>query len=223
MALIKCPECGKEISDKASSCPNCGCPSSEFLLSTTDYEEKESFENNITYEESELDKIKRLVKDIHYRNYNDKTKAIKNLREELGFDSISLKYASNIMNDEYSGKDISDSIQKYLWNSNDNSINLSNLLFRDPKAEKYNTNFNGIYRYSLFGEKKEVYCPRCGSPNCSYYKEQELIPAKTKTRYTANLNPLHPFTLANKKEKIIRKEQNYTINRIVCNDCGYTF
>lgn len=24
MALIKCPECGKEVSDKASSCPNCG-------------------------------------------------------------------------------------------------------------------------------------------------------------------------------------------------------
>ena len=26
MSLIKCPECGKEISDKATSCPNCGCP-----------------------------------------------------------------------------------------------------------------------------------------------------------------------------------------------------
>lgn len=26
MALIKCPECGKEVSDKASSCPSCGCP-----------------------------------------------------------------------------------------------------------------------------------------------------------------------------------------------------
>lgn len=26
MALIRCPECGKEISDKAQSCPNCGCP-----------------------------------------------------------------------------------------------------------------------------------------------------------------------------------------------------
>ena len=26
MALIKCPECGKEISDKAASCPNCGFP-----------------------------------------------------------------------------------------------------------------------------------------------------------------------------------------------------
>lgn len=30
MALIKCPECGKEISDKAAACPNCGCPASEF-------------------------------------------------------------------------------------------------------------------------------------------------------------------------------------------------
>lgn len=29
MALIKCPECGKEISDKAASCPNCGFPISE--------------------------------------------------------------------------------------------------------------------------------------------------------------------------------------------------
>ena len=24
MSLIKCPECGKDISDKAQSCPNCG-------------------------------------------------------------------------------------------------------------------------------------------------------------------------------------------------------
>ena len=26
MALIKCTECGHEVSDKASMCPNCGCP-----------------------------------------------------------------------------------------------------------------------------------------------------------------------------------------------------
>jgi hypothetical protein len=29
MALINCPECKKEVSDKAKSCPNCGCPISE--------------------------------------------------------------------------------------------------------------------------------------------------------------------------------------------------
>lgn len=26
MALISCPECGKQISDRAPACPNCGCP-----------------------------------------------------------------------------------------------------------------------------------------------------------------------------------------------------
>lgn len=26
MSLIKCPECGNEISDKAAACPHCGCP-----------------------------------------------------------------------------------------------------------------------------------------------------------------------------------------------------
>lgn len=29
MALIKCPECGESISDKARSCPRCGLPMSE--------------------------------------------------------------------------------------------------------------------------------------------------------------------------------------------------
>lgn len=26
MALIKCPECGNEVSEKAKNCPNCGNP-----------------------------------------------------------------------------------------------------------------------------------------------------------------------------------------------------
>ena len=29
VALIKCEECGKEVSDKAKSCPNCGYPIAE--------------------------------------------------------------------------------------------------------------------------------------------------------------------------------------------------
>lgn len=33
MALIKCPECGKEISDKAKTCIFCGCPLQEMALS----------------------------------------------------------------------------------------------------------------------------------------------------------------------------------------------
>lgn len=30
MSMINCPECGEKISDKAESCPHCGCPQSEF-------------------------------------------------------------------------------------------------------------------------------------------------------------------------------------------------
>jgi uncharacterized membrane protein YvbJ len=26
MAIISCPECGKQISDRAAECPQCGCP-----------------------------------------------------------------------------------------------------------------------------------------------------------------------------------------------------
>lgn len=29
MALIECPECNTQVSDKAASCPHCGCPISE--------------------------------------------------------------------------------------------------------------------------------------------------------------------------------------------------
>ena len=29
MALIKCPECEREISDKAEACPHCGCPTAK--------------------------------------------------------------------------------------------------------------------------------------------------------------------------------------------------
>lgn len=35
MALITCPECGREISDKAVACPGCGCPVEEILNART--------------------------------------------------------------------------------------------------------------------------------------------------------------------------------------------
>ena len=31
MSMINCPDCGKEISDKAVSCPNCGYPLSQSM------------------------------------------------------------------------------------------------------------------------------------------------------------------------------------------------
>ena len=36
MALISCPDCSKEVSDKAPACPNCGCPISASVNSSQD-------------------------------------------------------------------------------------------------------------------------------------------------------------------------------------------
>ena len=45
MALIKCPECGKEFSDKAAACPNCAFPITEILkMNTGDKQETDSVE-----------------------------------------------------------------------------------------------------------------------------------------------------------------------------------
>lgn len=50
MALIKCPECGSQISDKAPVCPNCGCPAELF--------QKRTIEDNQTAAEVKQDNSK---------------------------------------------------------------------------------------------------------------------------------------------------------------------
>lgn len=50
MALITCIECGKEFSDRASACPNCGCPTSEILNTAPDEEKSEIYEEPVTHE-----------------------------------------------------------------------------------------------------------------------------------------------------------------------------
>ena len=80
-----------------------------------------------------------------------------------------------------------------------------------------------MYRINPSGNKEWVHCPKCGSENCSRYREQHYIPGETEVEYTKNLNPLKPFTIANRKEKIIREEKVVTKNRFICNDCGKVF
>lgn len=43
MAIIKCPECGKELSDKASVCPQCGFPIQEINQGTENTNSKQLY------------------------------------------------------------------------------------------------------------------------------------------------------------------------------------
>ena len=49
MALINCPECEKQISDKAESCPNCGYPIINYVKKTTNYDVRLGSNKNSDY------------------------------------------------------------------------------------------------------------------------------------------------------------------------------
>lgn len=168
MALITCPECGKQISDKAASCPGCGCPASEFA----GFEETEKEDAICPFCGEEL-----VIED--------------------GYCAVCGMRITSYMEekDKTYGREEVEQIEE----------------------------FNGVYRHTLFKGLQRVYCPRCGSQNCSHYYEQRIIPGMTKTQYSANLNPLRPFTLVNKKEKVVRQERIATDHKFMCNECGKLF
>lgn len=85
MALIKCSECGKEISDKANSCPNCGCPAKGFDKDENIY----SF-RGIDYD---ITQVNALI------SGNELIKAIKAFREITGADLKAAKETVDAIRD----------------------------------------------------------------------------------------------------------------------------
>lgn len=141
MALIKCPECGREISDKSESCPGCGCPSSEYIVYASNSIEKSK-------DDSLLDEVKR----IHRIYPKEKVKAIKALREYSG---LGLKEAKEIIDKEYSGEDVENLIR--IVRSESNYKNYK----KEEQENQTQTTSQDTYRKGGFFTK--VKCPRCSS------------------------------------------------------------
>lgn len=139
MALIKCPECGREISDKASCCPGCGCPANEFSINVGNLNTKSR--EDLLFEE---------VKRIHRIYPTEKAKAIKAFREYSGW---GLKEAKAVIDKEYSGEDVEELLRVFKSASNYKKIE------KIEKDEKVNQ--NDTYRKGGFFTK--VKCPRCNS------------------------------------------------------------
>lgn len=198
MALIKCPECGREISDKAEKCIHCGYPIQEIIN-----DKKNEYAKSLLakYDESQS---REMIKDFSNAFNVD----LKNAKE----------YLDNIKNESFPkcpfcGKPVKNEHGYcYLCNK-----------YIDKKETTTQKQFNGVYRYSLFGKKEEVYCPRCGSDDCSVQKEQRVIEGKKKTTYSVNLNPFKPFTLLNKNEKVIKNDKVVELDGFICNKCGKVF
>lgn len=113
MALINCPECGKEISDKAKSCPNCGAKVKKtgiiavmciivmivvvviagiyFVVNRNRTNHKNQVSNQEKVNDIEKDTEKEIIKEQESKYERYVNIAIKNTQEQLKHpDSISL-------------------------------------------------------------------------------------------------------------------------------------
>ena len=276
MGLIKCPDCGKEVSDKANVCINCGFPIEEYLKEQTEQIRKLTKQLEQKAKKDQQDEIDKRRYDglKDKRNVFCETKegiiSIQDGRLKVQLSSrqtiedyiwyFSLEYfAKQIFNcyglkinnafkgfttgvyDVYpKSKQDAENLMLFKEIMENNGFfserNRFDAIYRKTSDEKYiqekqkekakphkNENFKGIYRCDWSGRKTEIYCPSCHSDNCSWYVTEKTIPGKTKTTYKANLNPLKPFTLYNKKEKVITEDRQVTQKRIICNSCGRIF
>lgn len=245
MSLIKCPECGKEVSDRSHTCIQCGFPIYEYVQEQKELDASiphcfkcnstninpRGFCNDCGVKQetkndpdscpkcgTKLDAMLRVCPKCWYRERDDNNVQSKSYmicpscweKNPLGsYECNSCGYNSK------TGK----TNNKMELKEQHNIVSVQENFEIIPERK---TNFNGIYKVSIFGVK-EIYCPICGSSDCEYYYEKHVIPGKIKTTYQANLNPLKPFTLINKKEKVVRKEKSYNEKKIMCNKCGWVF
>lgn len=73
MAIIKCTECGKEVSDKAEICPNCGYNIAQHLQEEKERLEREEREKQLEIEKKER---KKEIKELCHKLFGSKKKKI---------------------------------------------------------------------------------------------------------------------------------------------------
>ena len=77
MALIKCPECGKEVSDKAQNCIHCGYPLSQIPKDDAPLEQKDdTVVCDIFGTDYDVTKLVKLLNDGKYYQVYDKSREI---------------------------------------------------------------------------------------------------------------------------------------------------
>lgn len=244
MALIVCPECGKEISDKARICINCGYPLSEIKVEEQIIQENTNIEYDST-ENLHIDFNKRFYIDIengylsvYIPLYGETRDLIENfvldyyavsmgLNIGLSIYNLNKNFYSNVM-DVVATKENRQQFDRFkeIMDKHGRFSNRSRFdaLYKRPKEVKVILEENMIkVRRELRGldDKK---CPYCGSKRYHAFVEDKVIrQGKTKMQTSVNLNPLKPFTLFNTKEKVVRNPLTMQVSKFVCDDCGKIF
>lgn len=144
MALIKCQECGREISDKAASCPGCGCPVEiEFRVSAKIFSEFDIVVDDI------IEKY-----NLTPENQKKRVQAIRELRERTNVD---LKTAMDAIDVKVTGSTYAQKQEE-----KNTEIKKSKQELKERRKENWDRFCN------TFGGGKVARCPKCHSTSISY-------------------------------------------------------
>lgn len=238
MPLIKCPECGREISDKAECCPGCGCPSSEWK------------NNSDNKSEISCDNLGKPERDYVFGKYGIRIEKANGRFTVFENDSIkcdcsgSSPYITNIFQER--GEDIysfwtpginpivkfipenkkeKEVFQQLFFDEIQNYLNGNKEKFQ-KKTPEPKTEDQPIIKKEPEISPYALRCPSCKSINLQIVSQEVrgARDAKTKTTTSLNLNPLKPFTLFNHKEKVVKKARAGSVYvKWRCADCGHMF
>ena len=194
--IITCTECGKEFSDKASSCPNCGCPTEEVLSEINKSNNSNTTQISFLFNSPNGHEI--VINDDSVSIYKKSKLKKEGTLDQLSWSdysapsgflpgSINLKIGRQSLGYTFtfSAEDI-EKIERLKSISKQNAYDIVKNISPTKVPDK------------------RIKCPKCKSTNVG------ITGDRTKT--TLNLNPLKPFTLVNHK---VTKE-NW-----LCYDCGH--
>ena len=204
MGLIKCPECGKEYSDKANACPNCACPIEEALASYEPKSYKDKFDNQ------QAKNSHGPIEEIIRKKAASTEK--KELKQQNRYGNVISGWICIVLaivcflTGIWFGGIFFGLVGAYTL------IAISNNKRRIRDLEKLEE-----------GQRKIIICPFCKSTNVS----SNLVQAgarqdPTKYRVAKNINPFHPFTHTNIHASGVNTRYSYD-NVYQCNDCGKVF
>ncbi len=199
MALINCSECGKPISDKAASCPNCGCPIDKIQLENNHFE-KEREKKDYSKMAAQVEK-KKVESRITTGNHTAGIIAI-----ILGILSLLHGIFAN------GGLEVILGGLFFLFIG----IITLNSIKKDKKRIQYLQNISD-------GKKEILLCPYCKGVNITFdVVQSEIHTSGQIAKVSDNVNPLSPFTHTNIETNGTRSSVSYK-TLYLCNDCGKAF
>ncbi|MBE5861298.1 MAG: hypothetical protein E7295_00430 [Lachnospiraceae bacterium] len=202
MALIICPECGKEYSDRAAACPNCACPTeqAENRPKNIMAKQEDSFDvkTENSYQEHVRKKALKMEKD-QIKQANSRGNLFCGwVALAIGLVSLIIGYWLGAL--FFGGLGI-----LVLGGAQRNKKRLADL----EKLEN--------------GYRQVLVCPYCKSTNISSNFVQSGVRQDGQTiRVAKNMNPFHPFTHTNIHTSATDTKLSYG-NKYQCIDCGRVF